>query len=136
MVRSGKNPLTQIINRIEEIQSLFPVEDIIKTKSVGLKHPNNINEYKEFICIVMETNDNINVVCKVYSNVHPLYDLDNFTSDNIGCFVFDINDYYIELIHCAYLVNNIIFNPDCEGYKMKLFELVWNPFYTYKFILF
>ena len=50
MVRSGKNPLMQIINRIEEIQSLFPVEDIIKTKSVGLKHPNNINEYKEFIC--------------------------------------------------------------------------------------
>ena len=50
MVRSGKNPLKQIINRIEEIQSLFPVEDIIKTKSVGLKHPNNINEYKEFIC--------------------------------------------------------------------------------------
>ena len=60
----------QIINRIEEIQSLFPVEDIIKTKSVGLKHPNNINEYKEFICIFMETKDNINVVCKVYSNVY------------------------------------------------------------------
>ena len=50
MVRSGKNPLMLIINRIEEIQSLFPVEDIIKTKSVGLNHPNNINEYKEFIC--------------------------------------------------------------------------------------
>ena len=31
----------------------------------------------------METNDNINFVCKVYSNVRPLYDLDNFTSDNI-----------------------------------------------------
>ena len=59
----------------------------------------------------METNDNINFVCKVYSNLRSLYDLDNFTSDNICCFVSDINDYYIELIHCAYLVNNIICNP-------------------------
>ena len=117
MVRFGKNPLTQIINRIEEIPSLVPVEDIIKKKSVGLKHPNNIYEYKEFICIVMEPNDNINFVCKVYSNLRPLYDLDNFTSDNIGCFVSDINDYYIELIHCEYLVNNIIFIPDFEGYQ-------------------
>ena len=32
-----------IINRIEEIQSLFPVEDIIKIKYVGLKHTNNMN---------------------------------------------------------------------------------------------
>ena len=31
----------------------------------------------EFICILMETNDNINFVCKVYSNLRPLYDLDN-----------------------------------------------------------
>ena len=100
----------QIINRIEEIQFLVHVEDIIKTKSVGLKHPNNIYEYKEFICIVMETNDNINFFCKVYSNLCPLYDLNNFTSDNIGYFVSDINDYNIEMIHCAYLVNNIICN--------------------------
>ena len=47
----------------------------------------------------------------IYIRIYPLYDLDNFTSYNIGCFVFDINDYYIELIYCAYLVNNIILIP-------------------------
>ena len=72
----------------------------------------------------METNDNINFVCKVYSKLRYLYDLYNFTSDNIGCFVSGINDYYIELIHCSYLVNYMICNPDCEVYKNECIFMI------------
>lgn len=69
MVRSGKNVLAQVANRLEETSRLkIP----IKEKVVSLKRPNNVFVLSSEECceVVSEDMDNT-VLCRVFTNLQP-----------------------------------------------------------------
>lgn len=69
MVRSGKNVLAQVANRLEETSQL-KVEN--KEKLMSFKHPNNVFVLSpEQCCEVMSEDAEATVLCRVYTNLQP-----------------------------------------------------------------
>ena len=90
-VRSGKCPLTQIINRIDEHVRFNNIVSK-KISKINIKYPNNIYLYKDSFCKVIKSNGDNNYTCLLYQDVTHLYNIEEFTSDIIGCYIFHSNN--------------------------------------------
>ena len=100
MVRSGKFPLTQISNRLEEYNRHIVV-DIIpeQCKAISLKYPNNCYIYNDTFCEIIAFSNNI-YTCKVYKS-KPYFDLDSFKSDIIGNLTSSKYDFEMNYINAS-----------------------------------
>ena len=94
-----KNPLTQVINRLEE-QSSFTLSSNIKqnTNSINIKRPNNLysinNTFREVVGVV-----DLNVYKVNIFNSKSLYRYNYFESSSIGCYEADDIDFNVYTIN-------------------------------------
>ena len=130
MVRNGKRPLTQIINRMEENFRIQPL--VTKTTSnlfIAIKPPNNVYQIKDyFVIIIDKTECRDNYICKVYTKLKSLFVYENFDSKNMGCYLSEEDDFYFTYICVDKLIkpSMCIYNIDCYFKKLIFMTLFHN----------
>lgn len=99
MVKSGKSPLVEIANRLEERRTLglhFPVAD---TEALLIKRPNNAYVLEDNCGIeLIEKSGNTHYLCHLYEQGKDLFSYP-LPSSNIGCFTFNEQNFSVVHLH-------------------------------------
>ena len=119
-VRSGKSPLSLIINRMDEYSRYSKNISINSPSKIYTKAPNNC--YKNKLCTVIEIINSDDYKCKLYPNPSPLYDMDSFSSDIISAYISD-NNYTLETFNKRDLTDRCIFIENMNMYHNKIIFL-------------
>lgn len=118
-IRSGKNVLAQMVNRIEE-QLHTPIRTLTKTENLKFVRPHNFYQLSDgsFVEIVGWACDSVSKTklrCRVYDRIRsrPMF-TDPLDSIDIGVTIFDKGDVTVRDLDCQLLRHRAIMfeNPD------------------------
>ena len=97
LVRNGKNPLTQITNRLDEFtKHCNPLITKLHSTKLYFKYLNNFYIYRLSFCQIIKKLEN-KVICKIYVS-NSIFNFLNFNSTLMGCLVVDRNNFVLESV--------------------------------------
>ena len=92
LVRNGKNPPTQIANRLDEFtKRCNPLITQLHSTELYCKYPNNFYIYRLSFCQIIKKLEN-KVICKIYE-INSIFNYLNFNSTLMECLVADRNNF-------------------------------------------
>jgi len=127
MVRCGKNPLTQVVKRIHELDSVSATSELAKPKyTVSVNRPNNTFILDDVSCceVVAESNERDDdgskkILCRVYNTLEPAF-MEPCDSRLIGVYKTSLENSRIKLLSPKYLDRRAIMTKKSNG-KETLF---------------
>ena len=123
MIRSGKCPLAQIINRLDEYNDNILLKPKYINSRINIKNPNNYYYLKDLsFCQIIECIEEDKILCKIYK-ANSFLSFGSFDLCIIGCRIVDHSCFTIQIININVLHGKYIGISNIPFYLNKIIFL-------------